>query len=367
MEKELGSSMLRSTCVAGNNTDLATVIDSTTSSISAQTGQVERNSTVDFTKGILVLLMVLYHWINYFVSRQGDFYKYLRFITPSFIFLTGFLIANVYLSKYPIGDPRLHKRLIRRGFKLLALFTFLNIAGSFVLTKQADGTPTGIGALSQNAISIYLTGNGKTAAFSVLVPISYVLILSSCLLFLCKWHKYFLHEVCLLLFVSIYILDLNGLQSANLELFTVGLLGIVLGRIPLTKVNRLAFYPLPLMAAYGAYMLALNVWGEIYPLQVSGVCLSLALIYVLGMRAGEQGWAQSRTILLGKYSLLAYVVQIGVVLLLSSGLRRLNLGHGTLVVSWVAAFGLTMATVEIVDLARSKSKAVDSLYKVLFC
>src|SRR6184192_3526731 len=57
-----------------------------------------RNSALDFTKGMLVLLMVLYHWLNYFVASEGDFYRYLRFVTPSFIFITGFLISNVYLS-----------------------------------------------------------------------------------------------------------------------------------------------------------------------------------------------------------------------------------------------------------------------------
>ena len=82
---------------------------------SAVENRAGRNLALDFTKGLLVLLMVLYHWINYFVSQQGDFSEILRFITPSFIFITGFLIANVYLAKYAIDDPRLYKRLIQEG------------------------------------------------------------------------------------------------------------------------------------------------------------------------------------------------------------------------------------------------------------
>ena len=165
------------------------------------------------------------------------------------------------------------------------------------------------------------------------------------------------------LFASIYLLDLNGLQSGNLELFAVGLFGMALGRISLPRLNQPSRHPLPAVVAYGAYLAALNIWGEIYPLQVMGVCLSLLLIYMLGVKVGERGWAQSRTILLGQYSLLAYIVQIGVVLMLSSGLRRLNLGQGTVVVSFVAAFGLTLGIIEIVDVARAKSKTVDSLYR----
>ncbi|HEY1462593.1 MAG TPA: hypothetical protein VGF44_04170, partial [Terriglobales bacterium] len=50
-----------------------------------------RNPALDFTKGFLVLLMVVYHWFNYFVGPQAGVYKYIRFLTPSFIFITGFI------------------------------------------------------------------------------------------------------------------------------------------------------------------------------------------------------------------------------------------------------------------------------------
>ena len=64
---------------------------------------VDRNQALDFTKGVLVLLMILYHWINYFVGISGPVYTYLRFIPPSFIFIAGFLIANVYPTKYGLN------------------------------------------------------------------------------------------------------------------------------------------------------------------------------------------------------------------------------------------------------------------------
>src|SRR5580704_5753793 len=66
----------------------------------------QRIPALDFTKGALVLIMVLYHWLNYFVGPQADIYRYLRFLTPSFIFITGFLVSGVYLSKYSVADPR---------------------------------------------------------------------------------------------------------------------------------------------------------------------------------------------------------------------------------------------------------------------
>src|SRR5215475_7529793 len=93
----------------------------------ARPGAAQRIAALDFTKGALVLIMVLYHWLNYFHGPYGDIYKYLRFLTPSFIFISGFLITNVHLSKYEITDSRLPKRLFRRGLKILAVFLALNV------------------------------------------------------------------------------------------------------------------------------------------------------------------------------------------------------------------------------------------------
>src|SRR5690242_13803806 len=92
----------------------------------AKPAKASRIPALDFTKGALVLIMVLYHWINYFIGPDLD-YRYLRFLTPSFIFITGFLVSNVYLSKYRVNDPYLPKRLLTRGLKLLAVFIGLNV------------------------------------------------------------------------------------------------------------------------------------------------------------------------------------------------------------------------------------------------
>src|ERR1700684_2664750 len=90
--------------------------------VTAGSPKSQRIPALDFTKGALVLLMVLYHWVNYFIGPQWAYYKYLRFLTPSFIFITGFMISSVYLSKYAAADPRLSKRLFSRGLKLMAIF-----------------------------------------------------------------------------------------------------------------------------------------------------------------------------------------------------------------------------------------------------
>src|SRR5271163_81846 len=94
----------------------------------ASSARAQRIPALDFTKGALVLIMVLYHWINYFIGPQWEYYLYLRFLTPSFIFISGFMISSVYLSKYDAADLRLSVRLFTRGLKLLAIFVALNVA-----------------------------------------------------------------------------------------------------------------------------------------------------------------------------------------------------------------------------------------------
>src|SRR4029077_18017254 len=130
-----------------------------------------RIAALDFTKGTLVLFMVLYHWLNYFVSPEGDIYRYLRFLTPSFIFITGFLISNVYLARYHRADRRVPWRLVKRGVKLLVVFVCLNVAISLLLSDSANRRML-FGDLSlRNMMAVYVMGNvwvaenSKAAAF----------------------------------------------------------------------------------------------------------------------------------------------------------------------------------------------------------
>src|SRR5277367_6080548 len=105
----------------------------------ASSPKAQRIPALDFTKGALVLIMVLYHWINYFIGPQWKYYLYLRFLTPSFIFITGFTISHVYLSKYTAADPRLWKRLFTRGLKLTTIFLALNLARNLVVPLLGTG------------------------------------------------------------------------------------------------------------------------------------------------------------------------------------------------------------------------------------
>ncbi len=335
------------------------------------TGKPRRVAAFDFTKGALVLVMVLYHWLDYFIGPNHEFFKYLRFLTPSFIFITGFLISQVYLSKYDISDLRLPRRLLQRGVKILALFSLLNLVVAFI-TPQSYGRIFSEWSL-RNFLAVYVAGDvfvpgfGKGAIFGILIPIAYLLMLSAGLLILSRFDKYAFHATVIVFWLGIGVLYVYDLQSPNLELLAIGLLGVIFGYLPIEKINAVVRHRSAFALAYLGYLAAITVWNVYYPLQVVGVCLSVILIYSVGAgSANRLDGIRDQVILLGKYSLLAYLAQVAILQVLRSGFRHIDLGAGVLPISFVAALCLTMITVVAVDRARAKANAVDWLYGAVF-
>jgi peptidoglycan/LPS O-acetylase OafA/YrhL len=346
----------------------ATVTVAPTSSSKAQ-----RIPALDFTKGALVLIMVLYHWLNYFIAPHADIYRYLRFLTPSFIFITGFLVSSVYLSKYGVSNPQLPRRLIERGLKILGVFVALNVIRILLLPPESQSQLLAEHSSIRSLVDIYVIGTnlgggqGKAIAFYVLVPIGYLLILSAILLIGARYYRYFYHLVFAVSLLCVLALDSFGTSSANLQLLTIGLLGVILGYTPIDKINRFVKHPYLVGLGYLAYLYAITVWNVIYPLQIVGVCLSLVILYLLGDAAILEGRVRNVIILLGQYSLLGYIAQIAVLQLLHQGLRHTELGAGSaLGVSFFAAIALTILVVDATDRGRRRVVVVNRLYKAVF-
>lgn len=331
-----------------------------------------RIPALDFTKGTLVLFMVLYHWLNYFVAPDGDMYRYLRFLTPSFIFITGFLISHVYLARYDHTDPRLMRRLLQRGLKLLAIFAALNLAIGLLLADSYNGRILFAQLSVRNLVAIYVTGNvwvadkGKAAAFFILVPISYLLLLSAVLVRMSQRYRYSFHVACAAILIAIAVLSVYDVKSPNLELLAIGLLGVLSGYTPIDRLNDCISRPVPLVLAYLCYVVAITLWNVTYPLQLVGVYLTLLIIYLLGASEAEPGRMRRHVILLGKYSLFGYIATIAILQVLHRSLRHAGSGMVALGITFVAAFVLTMVSVEIVDRMRNRTATVDRLYKAMF-
>jgi len=331
----------------------------------------QRISALDFTKGALVLIMVLYHWINYFIGPQWPHYNYLRFLTPSFIFITGFMISNVYLSKYAAADPRLSKRLFTRGLKLMAIFFALNIARFFLVPVLSNGVLPANPLDPNNIYAVFVSGNlpvvgSKLISFSILVPISYLLMLSGALMLPYRLYRYTFQLASALLLLSILVLGLVGERSTILEHLTIGMLGLMSGFAPILKINDFVQHPYLLGIAYVCYTIAVMFWGVPFLLLMVGVPLSLMIIYLLAGGERDPGPIRSEVILLGKYSLFGYIAQMVILQFLVAGLRHINLGVPVLGISFVAAFALTILSVEVVDRLRARAASIDKLYRAVF-
>jgi peptidoglycan/LPS O-acetylase OafA/YrhL len=335
-----------------------------------------RIPALDFTKGALVLIMVLYHWLNYFYSAPGDVYKYLRFLTPSFIFIAGFLVSNVYLSKYSVSDSRLPRRLCWRGLKILGVFAALNLARTIMVPRASRDQLFAQHSSLKSLLDIYVIGanlgggQAKAVAFYVLVPIAYLLVLSSLLVLLTRVYRYAFHAMFAAFLLCVLLLDTYGTASSNLQLITIGILGVVAGYVPIERITKLVRHPFLLLASYAGYLAAITFWNVVYPLQIVGVCLSLMVIYLVGDAGGNrQNKVYEVVVLLGKYSLVGYIVQIAVLQALHQGIRHFDVdvqNNVALVASFLAASVLTILSVAATDWARHRSTAVNRIYGTVF-
>ena len=333
--------------------------------------ELPRNAALDFTKGTLVLLMVLYHWINYFIGPQWGYYNYFRFLTPSFIFISGFIISNIYLSKYQVSDPRLPMRLLSRGLKLLTIFVFLNASRLIAVQILGTGTSGRTQFAPWSLFAIFISGNlpdsgSKIVSFPILVPISYLLAVSGVLMNPTRLFKYAFHVMCSLMLLVICGLDLLGRRSFNLEYIAIGIMGVLVGFVSMEKVKKVVKHPLAVTLFYVTYLIAITRWGVPFPLLVIGVVLTLMIIYSVGERDVKVSSVRGAVDLLGKYSLLGYIGQIVILQVLSASFHRLHLGRASFAISFVAAFALTIASVELTDYGRARVPGLDRLYKAVF-
>jgi len=340
--------------------------------VSKPTGKTARDSALDFTKGVFVLFMVLYHWLNYFIGPEGYYYNYLRFLTPGFIFITGFIISHVHLQRYGGARPRLPGRLVWRGLKLLAVFVGLNVLVGLALPgslirRSLQGGPI-LGSLSGIFVSGDLAADGgqKSAAFNILVPFAYLLILSAVVMVLSRRIQYAFHYACVLAVLAVIAARMQGFYSLNLELVMAGLLGVVFGYATEEQIAAVLRHPLLVGGLYCVYLAVITIRDVTLPLQITSVILTTTLFYLVGAKPGPPGIVRHYAILLGRYSLLGYISQIAVLQVLRRIAWLSHHGVVVLIVPLVLGVLLTVLAVDVVDWARGRSKVVDQMYQVVF-
>jgi len=345
--------------------------ESQLSSVKLKPTDLSRDTAIDFTKGALVLFMVLYHWLNYFLGPQGRYYDYLRFLTPSFIFITGFMISQIQLRRYENSGRSLSKRLFVRGLKLLIVFLVLNVLVYAAQSRVQVSYSLWGKSLRSLSWAAFVVGTSRAAdgqksiVFNILVPIAYLLIVSAGVV-LARRVRYAFYCTLFLLIAAVIFMRFSHFENFYLDLLMVGVLGVVVGFARSELLALVISRPYILTGLYCLFLAAITIWGVPLPLEIASVILTTALLYTAGSRLATAGTAWRRTILLGKYSLLGYIAQIAIL----QGLRRVpwlsQHGFGASLGALLLGALLTVAIVEAVDIARQRSKIANDLYRFVF-
>jgi hypothetical protein len=161
-------------------------------------------------------------------------------------------------------------------------------------------------------------------------------------------------------------LGVAGLEYGTVNLLTTGLLGIALGRFSTKEADLLLSRKFLFATVYLAYSASLAFFGAAYLLQATGVLLNLVLINAVALRTSMEAPAGRTMLLLGKYSLFAYIAQIAVLQAARRFANPINAGSFELAMLLIIPLTITVASVLILDRLRERTRVVDGLYRLAF-
>lgn len=326
----------------------------------------QRDDALDFVKGFLVIAMVLYHAMNYFSTAEAAVYGYLRFVNGAFVFLAGYVCTMAVAKGSRSERVRASRRLLQRGLKLLALFTLLNLAIGGAGVTSYKQVAFSLDAFVADLAAIYATGDSPRIAFRILVPIAYTLLLAPMLLVADDVTKG-LRAALVTLCIAAAALYPQWLPFAPIPYFV--LIGAVGAGLGLAGPARAAPH-LPWLGVVAALALLMALMNQLsgnvlaYCAGLSGVLYG---VWVLSRRLDLARAPWQATLLLGRYSLLAYIVQI----VLLFGLYRLLGGvrwapGAELLGVCAATLALLLALCRLLDRLRASRAWVDRGYRAVF-
>ena len=120
------------------------------------------------------------------------------------------------------------------------------------------------------------------------------------------------------------------------------------------------------MLLYVAYHLCRRAFDDIYPVEMFGAAASVLLVYTCALHLDMSAWPGRQLVLLGRYSLLGYLVQIALIRAMVWGVGG-KPGHWTgVVVIGMLTTGLLFLLVHLVNGLRRRNRPVDICYKYVF-
>jgi hypothetical protein len=167
------------------------------------------------------------------------------------------------------------------------------------------------------------------------------------------------------IFLLCVVLEREGTAYKNLSLLSAGMVGMACGLIRIESIDRFAAKFLPVLSLYAAYRFCSYRFGEMYSIQILGALSSLVLLYGLALHLDCGSGLGRPVVLLGKYSLAGYLIQIPLI-------QFLVLLHGK-PSHWIGVTAVGLITmvllfviVQGLDFLRRRSSIVDIAYKAVF-
>lgn len=327
--------------------------------------QHQRIASIDATKGLLVIFMVVYHSINY-TEQYHLAFKYLAFLPPSFILIVGMLLSALHLKQKHDPTNTNALKYLKRGTKLLAIFLVLNILALLVSAQSFNEFFILTEQLVENAVHVFITGTEGRLAFEILLPISYFIILSPLLILTHNHSRYAVIGLALFTIISAIVLDIIDSSWPNLNLVGAGMLGLVIGFFGSDNIRN-GCRNLPVILAIYAFIFTFGYIVERNTaIQLLEAASALALIYCICLKLNHTSWTKSLLVLLGRYSLISYISQIAILQFLSLFIGRPEIFSTTSLSLFLLTTFLMIAIVLATDWARKYSQTVSLLYRFLF-
>jgi hypothetical protein len=319
-----------------------------------------RDTALDIVKGLSVVVMVLYHNVEYFPDSPLNL-KYLSFVSGAFIFLAGFVVTNIYFQKYDARQSwsLICRRLVERGLKLIVLAVALNL----VIWRMGGGKGGNLSTLYYN---LFTGANYRAASFVLVVVIGYSLIATGLLVAAFRGRSAWLLVTAVAMVTYSLISNYYHLpHDYYVRLLAIGQLGAAFGLFQRATLVKVAGKFESVLLLYVAQLLLLVVLPTAYWLYLVNLLCTLLLAYSVALKCSETSLISRKLILLGQYSLLSYFFQIAFL----QCVRRV--GRGEITDEWVlVAIGATsvamLGFMELTNWLKKKSAIVNQTYKWIF-
>jgi len=329
-----------------------------------------RDDTFDFIKGVLVLLMVLYHVMSITSVAAEEHFRYIRFISGSFIFVSGYLVARFIGKGFRKAPGPVARRLAIRGVKILLIFAVLNFLIHAAGFGNVGKVQLGAWGFLRESPVIFLRGDGRISSFLILLPIGYMLMLAPLVIALSVVGGGVATWIMLVAAIGLAAVPAVWHGVPVVEFLLVGLIGMLAGLL------RSRYPSLGSQWRIGLLISGLGLLGAVWLSGHSGInvatySLSIAVVllfmYAFGAALLRAKTPTEATILLGRYSLLAYIAQIVVIQVgfRALGGQRTEVGILTLGMCVGTAI-LLIVGIRLLEHMRKRSALVDRCYRAVF-